>query len=94
MKGVTPVVTRPVGAQERLSRAIGWVSALFPDKVMTNDEAREARIQELTRRLKQAMADKDRDESHRLQAEWKAALLARSPAQIARMEQERRDRHA
>lgn len=62
--------------------------------MIDHDRAREARIKELTKLLNEAMAAKDMEEALRLQGEWKAALLARSPTQIERMEQERRARHA
>jgi hypothetical protein len=61
---------------------------------MMNDQARESRIQELSSLMKLAMAEKNWDEAYRLQAEWRAALRARSSAQIERMEQDRRNRHA
>lgn len=53
----------------------------------TYDEARESRIQALTDLLKRAVEAKHWEEARRLQAEWKAATLARSAAQIERMEQ-------
>lgn len=60
----------------------------------TYDEAREARILALTELLKRAIAAGSRDEAYRLQAEWKAAILARSPEQIARMERAQGAPHA
>lgn len=60
----------------------------------TYDEAREVRIRALTELLKKAIAAGSRDEAYRLQAEWKAAILARSPEQIARMERAQGAPHA
>jgi len=60
----------------------------------TYDNAREARIRALTELLKQAISAGNRDEAYRIQAEWRAAISARSPAQIARMEREQGVPHA
>jgi len=50
------------------------------------DQRREARIQALRRLLNREYATGNRDEARRLWQEFNAAILARSPAQIERME--------
>jgi len=53
------------------------------------DALREQRIQALKRLLDAAIADRHRDEAYRLHAEFRAALDARSPEQVERMEHAR-----
>ncbi len=55
----------------------------------TYDEAREARIQSLSTLIRTAFSAGDRDEARRLYEEFRAAVLARSPEQVGRMEQGR-----
>lgn len=49
------------------------------------DDAREERIEALNALVAQAMAEGDSNEFRRLSRELKAAVLGRSPGQLARM---------
>jgi len=55
------------------------------------DRLREARIQALKRLLNHEYATGNRDEARRLWQEFNAAILARSPEQVERMEQAMRN---
>lgn len=56
------------------------------------DQQRENRIEALSRKVKEAHAAGDKLETRRLFEEFRAAVLARSPEQIARMEAEMQKR--
>lgn len=55
---------------------------------MQGDQLREDRIEVLSRMVKEAHAAGDKLETRRLFDEFRAAVLARSPEQVARMEAE------
>lgn len=58
------------------------------------DQQREDRIEVLSRMVKEAHAAGDKLETRRLFNEFRAAVLSRSPEQIARMEAEMQRRMA
>jgi len=55
------------------------------------DQRREARIRSLRRLLNREYAAGNKDEARRLLQEFNAAILARSPEQVERMEQAMRN---
>lgn len=55
--------------------------------ISLEDLQRERRIKALANQLKAAQAGGDQAEAQRLWSEMRAAVLARSPAQVQRMEQ-------
>lgn len=59
-----------------------------------HDQLREERIETLSRMVKEAHAAGDKLETRRLFNEFRAAVLSRSPEQIARMEAEMQRRIA
>lgn len=64
----------------------------FYEMGMTQDEAREMRIRNLSDLTQAAVAAGDKAEARRLYDEFRAAALARSPEQVGRMEAEQRKR--
>lgn len=57
-----------------------------PEAISIDDARREDRIRELCRLMKLALRNGGRGELRRLYEEMRAAVLSRSPAQVARME--------
>lgn len=57
-----------------------------PEVISLDDARREDRIRELSRLMKLALRNGKRDELRNLYEEMRAAVLSRSPAQVARME--------
>jgi len=67
------------------------IEALSNTAIYLADQRREARIQALRRLLNREYATGNRDEARRLLQEFNAAILARSPEQVERMEQAMRN---
>jgi len=68
-----------------MSRGRTYTVPIRLDSNRRADEAREGRIEALTELINAALSDGDQHEFRRLSRELKAAVLSRSPAQLARM---------
>jgi len=68
-----------------MSRPRTYTVPIRLDSDRRADETREGRIDALTELVNAALSDGDQHEFRRLSRELKAAVLSRSPAQLARM---------